>query len=325
MSATTGSFTLEILDSNTDSILKHTNIGNRTYVSAIEGKEFAVRVTANDPTRFISNGDDELIIDYYFNGLNNGSSSLACRKSLVVASVTIKSLRTPHGETAMIFNAPVVIPFFDMDDAKDNVETNKDSFTGTISVKISSSRRTNTANGLLTKRELTINNVKDTKKFFQRPNIRISTGRVLAKNIEGQKARTCIRRVLVAELKVWCQPDGIVSLFERLEREKDDDNIQQPVDSNFDSNDDVLQPCKIEKRVIADTNQLLDLTDDSSSHSSKKQAREDNSSSSSSSSSGSNGGNSLPIDLTAESSIEPVVKKELTRLSKGAIHLDLTL
>jgi hypothetical protein len=74
------------------------------------------------------------------------------------------------------------------------------------------------------------------------------------------------------------------------------------------------------------TNQLLDLTDDSSSHSSEKRAREDNSSSSGSSG-GSNcdGGNSLPIDLTAETSIELVVKKELTRLSKGVTHLDLTL
>mmetsp|Transcript_6214 Transcript_6214/g.6377 ORF Transcript_6214/g.6377 Transcript_6214/m.6377 type:complete len:325 (+) Transcript_6214:37-1011(+) len=324
MSAATGSFSLEILDSNIDSILKHTIIGNRTYVSAIEGKEFAVRVTVHNPTRFISNGDDELIIDYYFNGFNSNSRCLASRTSLVVASVTLKSLRTTHGEKAMVFDAPVVIPFFDMDDAKDNVETNKDSITGTISVKISSSRRSNAASEFIKGIELTGNNVKDTKKFFQRPNIGISTGRVLAKNNEGQKAYTTIRRVLVAELKVWCQPDGIVSLFERLEREKDNDDIQQPVDSNVDSNDDVLQPCKIEKRVIADTNQLLDLTDDSSSHSSKKQARQD-SSSSSGSSSGSNGGNSLPIDLTAEASIEPVVKKELIRLSKGAIHLDLTL
>jgi hypothetical protein len=220
----------------------------------------------------------------------------------------------------LVFDAPVVIPFFDVDDAKDNVETNKDSVTGTISVKISSSRRSGITNAPVIRQEITANKVNDTKKFFQRPNIGISTGRVLQK-IGYQNGYVSKRGVVVAELKVWCQPDAIVSLFERLEREKDNDDTQQPVDSNVDSNDDVLQPCKIEKRVIAGTNQLLDLTNDSSSHSSKKRAREDDSSSSS----GSNGGSSLPIDLTAETSIEPVVKKELTRLSKGTIHLDLTL
>jgi hypothetical protein len=81
MSAAIGSFRLEILDSETEAILKHTIIGNRTYLSAIEGKEFAVRVTVHDPTKDVDiiNGDIELVCDFYFNGLIGESIALVSR------------------------------------------------------------------------------------------------------------------------------------------------------------------------------------------------------------------------------------------------------
>jgi hypothetical protein len=53
----------------------------------------------------------------------------------------------------MVFDVPVVIPFNDVDDTKDNVEINKDSVTGTISVKIPSSRRSITASAPIIRRE----------------------------------------------------------------------------------------------------------------------------------------------------------------------------
>jgi hypothetical protein len=321
MSATIDSFRLEILDSETGAILKHNIIGNRTYVSAVEGKEFAVRVTVYNPANYIDtlSGDDILSCNFYFNGKKGGGKHIQYPKSSAVASLTKKSISTSHGDQALVFNAPVVIPFFDVDDAKENIAINKDSLIGTISVKISSARKLNKNKS--SDRKIRADDVHDTKKFFQRPNTAISAGRILTQSLRN--TITAKENVLVAELKVWCQPDGIVSLFERLEREKDNDDAQQPVDSNVDSNDNIVQPCKIEKRVIAGTSQLVDLTGGfSSSHSSKKRGREDDSSSSSSS--GSNGRDSFPIDLTAESLIVPVVKKELSRLSKGAVHIDLT-
>jgi hypothetical protein len=314
MSAAIGSFRLEILDSETGAILKHTIIGNRTYVSAIEGKEFAVRVTVHDPTKYIDtiNGDNILSCDFYFNGLQGKSVALASRTSPAVVSLVIDSFYISMARKSLVFDVPAVIPFFDVDDAKQNIETNKDSITGTISVRIRSSRSTGERYAVEMSPEITASKVHDTKKFFQRPNIGIATGRVLGKISEDDTEHECVRGVLVKELKVWCQSDVIVSLLERLERDKED--VQQPADFK--------RPCKVEKRIFEGTPQLVDLTDNSSSHSSKKQTRESKRSSSSSSISSSS--NTFPIDLTSETSITPNVKKEPTRLLKEAIHFDLT-
>lgn len=71
---------------------------------------------------------------------------------------------------------------------------------------------------------------------------------------------------MVAELKVWCQPNGIVTLYEILER----DNVDIRNPANFDGNS--LRAYKKEEIIIEDEQNLVDFTD-SSSHKSQKRAR----------------------------------------------------
>lgn len=314
MSAAIGSFRMEILDANTNAILKHTVIGNRTYVSGIEGEEFAVRITVYDPTKYMDTlkGDDTLSCSFCFDGSLGGSIILADGVSSTVASETVDSISSPHGMMALIFNSPVIVPFFDVEDASQNIETNKSSDTGTISAKIWSAQLSSKDRVTSTDYTIKATNVNDTKKFFHRPNIGISTGRILApKNGDSYDVR---KSALLAELKVWCQPDGIVTLYEKLERDKIDN--QKPVNVN----DNLQRACKKEQSVIEDEQKIVDLTDDSSTHTSKKRARQDKSNSS-----GGNSRSSLTLDLTAETSIIPVVKRESVRLSEKAIHIDLRL
>jgi hypothetical protein len=180
MSANIGTFRMEILDSNTNTVLKHTRIGDRTYVSAIEGNEFIVQVTVQDPAKYIDklNGDDQLICDFHFNGSYGTALMLNCRTSAAGVKFNCKSVTSLQGAKALVFDAPAIIPFFDMEDAKDNVETNKDSIAGTIIAKIWSGCNLGVRNSLVNQ-NIKAKDVRDTKKFFQRPNIGISTGRVL--------------------------------------------------------------------------------------------------------------------------------------------------
>jgi len=274
--------------------LMHTEIGHKIYVEAAEGQAFQIKTACINLAKYDDNISSYAMVD----GISTGFSL-----NLNTSDGVHRKISSEIGTHELLFTAPELIPMVDEKESKLNVLRNQNTQVGTIKItfwtrKKKSERELSLENATLERKSLLApsaaaassasslkkrNPAYETKKFFDRPNIGVKAGMLLAQKSSSSSSASSSsssvslykRSVKLCEITIYVQTKLVIHLLKsnaHVERgvvaEEEEEREESKDDKDDEEEVELLATQPVERKVIASIDLTSELHASSSSYSS---------------------------------------------------------